>query len=259
MLINLNLILSVLLVSMLDGNSPDRSSMDIDFAGETMHYNVKYGIFNIGVASISCIEDQAGCGYNIKAEALSSGLLKIFRNLNYRFECCMDPATGLPKSAEIDLKDRNNNVYYKVLYDHHSRADSAIIISQSTGKHIAPKNIHDLLTGYYHFRKNHLTESIDHGQPVVIQTFLADMFWDLRMTYQGTETIVTNYGELSCLKFNSSTVAGRFFRHENDMTIWFTDEEIPVPVRIRLNLKIGSIRGDLSKYQMPIRNHSLTP
>jgi hypothetical protein len=39
------------------------------------------------------------------------------------------------------------------------------------------------------------------------------------------------------------------------MTVWFTKDEIPVPVRIRLNLKIGSIKGELYEYQMPV-NHS---
>lgn len=254
MLLSLNVIFSILIVSVFDGTAPDKSSEVHEYVGETMQYNLKYGIFNIGVATISCFEDQTGCGYILKAEALSSGLLKIFKNLDYCFECCMDPATGLPNSAIMNLKDGNNKVYNKVLFDRYSRTDSAIIFSQTTGEHIAPKNIYDLLTGYYHFRKNFLAESINNGQPVVIQTFLADMFWDLRLTYTGGETIKTMYGQLSCLRFNSSTVAGRFFRHEDDMTVWFTKDEIPIPVKIRLNLKIGSIRGELDKYQMPIHN-----
>jgi hypothetical protein len=242
-------IVSTLFVYMLEGASPDKTLTAPDFVGETMHYSLKYGIFNIGVASISCLEDQAGCGYIIKAEAQSTGLLKIFRNLNYRFECCMDPATGLPKSAVMDLKDRNHTAYNKVLFDHDSRSDSSIIISQTTGKHVVPKNIHDLLTGYYHFRKNFLIESVNNGHPVVIQTFLADMLWDLKMTYIGGETINTMYGQLSCLRFTSSTVVGRFFRNDDDMTVWFTKDEIPIPVKIRLNLRLGSIKGELDKYQ----------
>jgi hypothetical protein len=239
---------------MLYGASMDKSLTVDEYIGETMYFNLKYGIFNIGVASISCMEDQAGRGQIIQAEAQSSGLLKIFMDLNYRFECCMDPATGLPNSAIMDLKDGNNTVYNEVLFDHYSRNDSDIIISQTTGKHIVPKNIYDLLTGYYHFRKNYLAESIIDGQPVVIQTYLADMLWDLKLTYTGGETINTMFGQLSCLRFTSSTVAGRFFLNDDDMTVWFTKDEIPVPVKIRLNLKIGSIKGDLYKYQMPIHN-----
>ncbi|GAI98737.1 unnamed protein product, partial [marine sediment metagenome] len=241
MIIILNLILATLIFSMHDVDSLDKSLMVNDYVGETMQYNLKYGIFNIGVASVSCLEDQAGCGYIIKAEAQSSGLLKLIKDINYRFECCMDPATGLPNSAIMDLRDGNHTVYNKVVFDHYSRTDSSIINSQTTGEHIVPKNIHDVLTGYYHFRQNLLNESINNELPVVIQTFLSDMIWDLRMTYTGGETINTMYGELSCLRFTSSTMVGRFFHNDDDMTVWFTKDEFHVPVKVRLNLKIGSL------------------
>ena len=242
------------MVVVLDGTAKDKNLPVNEFAGESMHYKMKYGIFNIGVATISCLEDSSGCGSIIKAEAQSSGLLKIFRNLNYRFECCMDPETGLPNSATMDLKDGKNTAYNKVLFDHYSRIDSAIIISETSGEFIVPKNIYDLLTGYYHFRNKHLNESINSGLPVVIQTFISDMLWDLKLTYTGGETINTMYGQLPCMRFISSTVAGRFFSDEDDMTVWFTKDEIPVPVKIRLDLKIGCIKGDLESYQMPIGN-----
>lgn len=115
---------------------------------------VKYGIFNIGFASISCLEDPTGCGYNIQAEAQSSGWVKIFRNLNYHFECCMDLATGLPISAIRSLRDGRYNLYNELIFDQYSRIDSAIVFSQMSGKHVVSKNIYDILTGFYHFRMN---------------------------------------------------------------------------------------------------------
>lgn len=226
-----------------------------DYAGEFMQYSLKYGFIKIGVASISCFEDHSGCGKNIiRAEAQSTGLLKIFRDLDYRFECCMDPATGLPISAVMDLRDGNITSYCKTQFDHLSRNDSSIVYSQATGEHIVMKNIHDILTGFYQFRRDYYAESLSRGMPVVIPTFIADMIWDLRITNTGIETINTIYGPLFCQKFISSTVVGDFFRHDDDMTIWFTQDKIPIPVRIQLNLRLGSVKGELQEYKEPVIN-----
>ncbi len=228
-----------------------------DYAGEFMHYNIKYGIFKIGVASISCFEDSSGCGYIIKAEARSTGLMKIFRDLDYRFECCMDPTTYLPISAIMDLKDGNTTAYCMTRFDHYSRTDSTIVYSQITGKYVVPKNIHDILTGFYYFRKDFYDECLSKGLPVVIPTFIADMLWDLRITYTGGETINTMYGLLPCQKFSSSTVVGDFFQNDNDMTIWFTEDIIPIPVKIQLNLRLGSVKGELCDYRKPLSKKSI--
>jgi hypothetical protein len=247
----LNILVSILFVSVNAGSLPNRTSNAPDYVGEVMHYNVKYGIIRIGIASISCIEDPEGCGHLIRAEAQSAGLLKLFKNLSYRFECCMDPATGLPKSAEMDLRDRNTIAYNKVLFDHYSRTDSSIIIKDTSEKWIVPKNTHDLLTAYYHFRKDHYYKSLNARIPFVMQIYIADMLWDLKMTYKGGETISTIYGQTRCDKFTSSTVVGPFFRNDDDMTVWFTRDKIPIPVKIKMNLKLGSINGELEAYQSP--------
>lgn len=94
-------------------------------------------------------------------------------------------------------------------------------------------------------------------QDVVIKTFFTDELWDLRIRYAGEETIKTKYGRLACHKYNPVTVVGRYFRHDDDMDVWFTKDEIPIPVKIRLNLKIGAINGELAAYQKP-KNKSLT-
>ncbi len=237
--------------SIMNGSSQDRSLEVPDYSGETMHYSLKYGIFNIGFASVSCLEDPTGCGYNIQAEAQSSGWVKIFRNLDYHFECCMDLATGLPISAIRSLRDGRYNLYNELIFDQYSRIDSAIIFSQMSGKHVVSKNIYDILTGFYHFRMNFLTESTSRGEDVVIKTFFTDELWDLRIRYAGEETIKTKYGWLECHKYSPVTVIGRYFRHDDDMSVWFTKDETPIPVKIRLNLKIGSINGELISYQKP--------
>ena len=218
---------------------------------ETMVYVLKYSGLNVGRAIVSYRGDSAQCGTHIKAEARATGLGRIFSSMNYQFECCMDPETGLPRNSIKNLVDRKFDLYNEVIYDHDSREDSSIVYSQLSGRHVVTKPVYDILTGYNHFRKNLIAQCTSTDNEVVITTYLNDGPWDLRLRYAGKETIRTRYGPPRCIKFIPSTIAGKFFRNENDMSIWFTDDEYHIPIRIRLNLKIGSIQGNLTDYQNP--------
>ena len=61
----------------------------------------------------------------------------------------------------------------------------------------------------------------------------------------GKEKVKTSFGKIKCLKFNPVTEVGRAFKTEDDMTIWYTDEPNFLPVKIRLELRIGSVRVEL--------------
>jgi hypothetical protein len=41
---------------------------------------------------------------------------------------------------------------------------------------------------------------------------------------------------------------GRVFKSEDDMSAWFTDDQNFVPVRVRFELIVGSLRCDLDQY-----------
>ena len=237
--------------TLLSGISQEESYKVPDYGGEVMRYNVRYGILNIGRATISFTDDSFGLGSYIKAEARSVGIVRLFKSMNYSFKCCMDTITGLPVNEIMSLADRRCHVYNETVFDHHSREDSSIVHSQMSGKQVVPKNIYDLLTAYYYFRQNHIPFCAKTGKDAVIEIYIAGMLWDLRLRYVGRETIKTMYGKIECLKFIPSTVAGNFFKNEDDMTVWFTDDAHHIPVRLRMNLIVGSVNGDLVEYQKP--------
>lgn len=230
-------------------NSQSNSYMLNTYCGESISYRVKYGIFNIGHGSISFSRNLDKNIGHIIAEAQSSGWIKVFKNLNYRYESYLDLGTGLPKRAIRSLKDGRYDVYNELNFDHNTRIDSAIVFSQMSGQHVVSKNIFDILTGFYHFRMNFISDYMIEGEVVVIKTFFTDEPWDLEIRYSGNETIKTQDGNLKCYKYNPTTVIGRYFNHNDDMSIWFTKDKIPIPVKIKANLKFGSIILECTEYQ----------
>lgn len=218
-----------------------------DYHGEEMFYNLRISLFNIGKASIS-FNNTSDCNSYIRAEAKSTGISKLFVTIHYLYDCCMNSSTGLPEKITRSLLENDYFEYNEVIFDHHSRKDSTILYSQLSGRKTVPKNILDILTGFYYFRKSYLKQCARDKKDVVIKTYFTDELWDLRIRYAGRETINTMFGEVRCIKFKPVTIIGRFFRHDDDMTIWITDDKYNIPVRIHLNMKIGTIKGDLVGY-----------
>ena len=79
-----------------------------------MVYVLKYSGLNIGRAIVTYRTDSAECGTHIKALARATGLGRIFSGMNYRFECCMDPVSGLPRNSIKDLVDAFLNTYLAI-------------------------------------------------------------------------------------------------------------------------------------------------
>ena len=222
-----------------------------DYSGEILQYQLKYGIFHIGYATISFLEAEDTCGIHILSEARSTGLAKLIKNVDYRYEACMDQSTGLPNSALRNLRDGRYTVYNELVFDQHSRPDSAIVYSLNSGKNIVQKGIHDILTGFFHFREDQIHECRSPGDSVVIKTFFTDELWDLNIRYSEEESISTNYGQIDCIKFLPETVVGRYFRTNDAMSVWFTKDDFSIPVKIKLNLIIGALHADLVAYKNP--------
>ena len=61
------------------------------------------------------------------------------------------------------------------------------------------------------------------------------------VSYLGKETIRTKIGNIRCLKFSPKVQVGRVFKHEDDLTIWFSDDKNRLLVKVELGIWVGSI------------------
>jgi hypothetical protein len=229
--------------------SEKASSEITNFQGETVDYSLKYGIFKVGEAHLEFSFDQKCSGALIQASAKSSGLLELFKDIYFRYECCIDTLTGLPISDSRILIEGDYVDINTVYYDHVSRKDSSLIYSKKTDTLVVPKNIYDLLSGFYHYRKNYLGDNLPFNHTVTTTTFFIDEPWDLTIRYCGKDIINTNYGTIECLKVKPVTIIGHFFRTTDAMTIWFANRGEYIPVKFSIDLKLGTLYGNITDFK----------
>jgi len=65
----------------------------------------------------------------------------------------------------------------------------------------------------------------------------------------GKEVIKTKFGKVKSLKFRPLVQKGRVFKEQESLTIWISDDQNKIPLRIKATLKVGSLRADLTRFK----------
>ena len=216
-----------------------------------MQYDLKVGFFQVGEVEIYFKDDSSDCGSYIHASGKSTGFVKFLKDIEYTFNVCMDAESGLPSVSKRIIREGeyfNNN---EVFYYHDLREDSSIVFGEELDSVVVPKNIFDILTGFYHFRSTFLKHGKKGFPTTTITTFFIDEIWELTIRYAGLEIVNTEFGKKECIKIMPITEVGRFFDSTDDMIIWATNDRHLTPVKIWVDLKVGSLTAEIKKMKRP--------
>ncbi|MBM3420394.1 MAG: DUF3108 domain-containing protein [Bacteroidetes bacterium] len=221
--------------------------------GEKATYLIHYGVINGGIATLE-IREATLDGQQVWHSAMraqTTGMADAVYKVRDVYESFIDPATELPLKSIRNISEGKYKRYNEVLFDHTTRGDSAILLSDLTGTHITEKGIHDILSCFYWFRKQYMPNAgtFKPGQVITINTWFTDEFYPIRMRYAGTEEIKTKSGRILCHKFNPVTEVGRLFKTQDDMSVWFSADKNYLPVKIRFDIFVGSFSVNLMAYE----------
>ena len=80
------------------------------------------------------------------------------------------------------------------------------------------------------------------------------MFFDgettkFKLKYVGKEDLDTKFGVVPCMIFRPLVQSGRVFKEQESVTVWISDDDNKLPVRIKASLAIGSLKADLESFK----------
>ena len=221
-------------------------------AGEKLEYLVHYGLINGGLASLELKKDTFAGKEVLHSvfDAQTTGLADALFKVRDIFEAYIDPETELPLKSIRNVSEGRYRRYNVVLFDHYARKDSAVLMSNLTGKHVTVQNIHDILSCFYFFRKSIMSNNpaLKRGDMITIITWFTDELYPIRLRYIGLDDVRTKAGKIKCYKFNPVTETGRLFKDENGATFWFSADKNYLPVKVRFDIFVGSFTVDLTSY-----------
>lgn len=218
-------------------------------AGETISYTIFYNVIgmyvNAGTASFTTSLERMNNKpvYHVVGEGSSNSKYDWIFKVRDKYESYFDTATLQPYKFIRNIDEGGYKKYENVTFN--QQANTAV---SQAGVFKVSTCIQDVLSSVYYAR-NIDFNSYKEGDKIPFDMFLDNEVFHLYIRYVGKETIKTKYGKFRAIKFKPLLVKGTIFEGGEKMTVWVTDDNNHIPVRIESPIAVGSIKVDMMQYR----------
>lgn len=220
--------------------------------GERFVFRINYEFFNAGYATLEIKEATINNKnvFHVIGKGYTTGVSKFFFKVNDTYESYIDKQTGNPYQF-VRIIDEGG--YTKNQEGFFNTAENKILVKDYKHKRentfVIAKNTQDILSSFYYLRNYPNINNLKVGEFVAIDLFFDDKTTKFRLKFMGREDIRTKFGVVSTMIFRPLVQTGRVFKEEESLTIWISDDNNKVPLRIKASLLVGSIRADLDSFK----------
>jgi hypothetical protein len=225
------------------------SSYDV---GERFIFRINYQFLSAGYASLEVNDATINNKnvFHVIGKGYTTGVSRFFFKVNDTYESYIDKETGNPYQY---VRKIDEGGYTKNQEGFFNSASNKIVVKDykhnSEDTFVIPKNTQDILSSFYYLRNYPNIDKMKPGEFVAIDMFFDNKTTKFRLKFIGREDIKTKFGFISTMIFRPLVQTGRVFKEEESLTIWISDDQNRVPVRIKASLLVGSIKADLDSYK----------
>ncbi len=111
-----------------------------------------------------------------------------------------------------------------------------------------PNCVQDVISSIYYARNIDFNK-LKPDDRIPFNMFLDNQVYNLYIRYIGKEEIKTKYGRFHAIKIAPLLVKGTIFSGGEKMTVWVSDDENHIPLRIESPITVGSVKVDMMQYK----------
>jgi len=216
--------------------------------GEKLHYKFSYGILNAGVATLEVKKvDKKIHGrdlLHIVGEGKSISAFDWFFKVRDRYETYIDEKGVFPWLFIRRISEGG----YEKAQDYQFFQQDGYVINEDKEKYDVPLGIQDMLSSFYFARTLDFANA-NKGDVFVVQSFVDEEVFPLRIKFAGTKTVKIKEGKFKCFVFHPLVQEGRIFKKDDDLTVYITADENKIPILAKAKILVGSIRMELTGYE----------
>lgn len=216
--------------------------------GEQLHYRVSYGFMDAGEAVLSVNKTtQTGANgrplYHIKAVGKTISVFNWFYKVNDVYESYVDQQGAFPWYFKRNVNEGG----YKINQHYTFKQNKNKVVTAKGKSYNVPLGVQDIISAFYYARTldfNHMKK----GDTKTVYCFLDGDIWPLKIKYMGRETIKIRAGTFRCMKFLPIVQKGHYFKDDEDVQFWVSDDENHVPILVKAKIPVGSIKMHLTEW-----------
>lgn len=227
-------------------------SAQLDFLNhnETLKYRIHYGILNAGTATLSAkkVNYRGRSHFHVVGTGVSTGAVKAFFPVYDVYESYINVSTGLPSYYVRNVSEGKYRRHFETSFNQSEQELTLYNKLERTSKKFnTVKDLQDMLSAFYYLR------SIDNskfkpGASFRMSVWIDDETYPFLLKVAGIENRMTKFGRISTIKLIPMVMSGRVFRAKEGVTLWVTNDNNHIPVEIKADLVVGSLKASLDNY-----------
>lgn len=221
-------------------------------AGEWFKFRVHYGIINAGYATLEVKEAiiKNKKVFHVIGKGHTTGMSRFFFRVEDLYESYIDKVTGNPYQFVRKIDEGGYIKNQEGFFNHISDQVLVKDYKKNSEKNFSiPNNTQDIMSAFYYLRNHPNVNKLKIGEAIAIDMFFDDETTKFRLKLIGREDINTKFGIVSTMVFRPLVQSGRIFKEEESLTVWISDDNNKIPMRIKASLVVGSIKADLDGFK----------
>lgn len=215
--------------------------------GERLTYDVGYRFISAGTAVFDVAKDLTYINgrpcYKVTFVTASHKSLEFIYRVRDTYRTYLDVDGIFPWKFEQHIRERNYSKDYTAEFDQVNHKATT-----PDGTKDIPAYVHDIVSAFY-FIRTHDLKSKHAGDVIALQNFFDGKTHDLNIYIRGRERIEVDAGVYDCVVVEPRIASGSPFGFKGKLTLWLTDDDRKIPVKVSTEIPIGSIDAELKQYQ----------
>ncbi len=221
-------------------------------AGEWFKFRIHYGLVTAGYATLELKEATKNNKkvYHAIGKGYTTGMTKFFFKVEDNYQSFFDKTTGKPYQY---VRKIDEGGYTKDQEGFFNQEKNTILVKDyknDTNKTFTtPDDIQDIVSTFYYLRNHPNVDKLKVGESIIVNMFFDDETYKFKLKFIGRENLDTKFGTVATMIFRPLVQSGRVFKEEESLTVWISDDENKIPLRIKASLAVGSLKADLDSYK----------
>lgn len=221
-------------------------------AGEWLKFRMHYGMLNASYATlhVKSAKIKGKPVYHVVGKGKTTGWASVFFKVDDTYESYFDKKDGKPYKFIRKINEGGYTKDIEINFDH--KEDKAVLNDKKNKKKYnfeLKDSIQDLISAFYYLRNNYDPNDLVVGEAIKLRMLYDDDgVFNFKLKYLGTEVVKTKFGKVECYKFRPLVQSGRVFKEQESLSLWVSTDDNRIPIRIKADLAVGSIKADLDAY-----------
>jgi len=218
--------------------------------GERLSFEISYGFITAAEAfmniSSSPVMMNGRETYEVNFDVNSRSSFDIIYKVRDNYKTYVDINGLFPWKFEQHIREQNYKTDFEVYFNPDSQKVTTVRNYNERRTFDAPQYVQDIFSALYYARTLNL-RGYKNGEVISVNTFNDDKHFPLAIRVVGREEVDVAAGEFKTIIVKPELQEG-FTSKTSDIFVYLSDDDRKIPVKVKMNIVIGALVGELSEY-----------